>query len=403
MSDGAAGGQTIALSTLIAPSEPWMADVSGEVDCYDMEGFGRAEPVTRAGSAAPNGARTVRPGDVLVSVRAHAPRRAWIVGESRGRPQIASPEWLVLRSAAIDAGFARHVLVSNEFELACRTVAPGGRRRRPAGHADLSGVTIVLPPKNVQAGVARVMDRADLLRANRAVVVERGRRLAQALFIEHFGTAPETAHPSAPLSSLLSEPPRRGVDVALDARGRFPVIRAADMYEGEVTLSDARYVSSSDAALARTALADGDLLLAREPGHAQVRLAIARPGDAVWFTHAKLWRLRANPAKATAEYLRAWFSSQPGQGSLVQAWMSSGTRVSVEQRIAGIALPVPAIEVQQRFAERLNAADRFAGRLHASAERLDALLATLRDLAFRGELKLASERSVTHDSARPLP
>jgi len=365
-----------------------MADVSGEVDCHDMEGFDRAEPVTRAGRAVPSGARSVRPGDVLVSVHAHAPRRAWIVGESHGRPQIASSEWLVLRSDAIDAGFARHVLVSNEFELAYQSVARGGGRRRPARHAYLSDVTIVLPPKDVQAGAARVMDRADMLRGKRAVVVERGHLLAQALFIEHFGTAPESAHPSAPMSSLLSEPPRRGVDVALDARGRFPVIRAADMYEGVVTLSDARYVSRSDPALARTALADGDLLLAREPGHARVRVAIARPGDAVWFTHAKAWRLRADPAKATAEYLRAWFLSRPGQRSLVQAWMSGGPRVPVEHRIAGISLPVPAIEVQQRFSERLNAADRLAGRLHASAERLDALLATLRDLAFRGELKL---------------
>lgn len=389
MSEPPTALQALALSALIAPAQPLQPQAEGDVDCHDMEGFGRAEPVVRPAAALPADARYVAPGDVLVSMQAHAPRRAWVVGESRGRPQVTSAQWLVLRSVAFDAAYARHVLVSNEFELACKTLAPRRTRRRPAAVVDLSGVTISLPTMDLQARAARVMDRADALRAQRALVVERARMLADALYFEAFGAAPEMAHASVPLSTLLTQAPCRGIDVGLDAQGRFPVIRSVDMHEGEVSLNDARYVSRSDATLARTALADGDVLLARESGRAQIRVAIARPGEAVWFVHQKVWRLRADPARALPEYLRAWFVSQAGQRSLVQAWLSARPRVPVEHRLARVTVPLPPIQDQQRFAERLNAAQRLAGRLHASSERLDALLGTLRDLAFRGELKLA--------------
>jgi len=383
MTTSAASTDGTTLGALLAPAAPWQIDAIGEVDYYDMESFVRAEPRTRSAGTVPADAHYVLPGDVLVSTRPSGPRRAWVVGEQRGRPQVASVDWLALRSDALDPAYARQLFVSNEFELACRRLVPSRRRRGATQSVRLANVSIALPGKLFQTAAARVMDRADALRGERAVVVERGRELAQSLFDEQFGAA---AHTLAPLASLLSDAPCRGADVSLDARGRFAVIRAADMIDGEVNLVSARYVSQSDAELARTALVDGDVLLAREPGRIEVRVAIARPGDALWFMHAKLWRLRADVTQVMPEYLRAWLMSATGQRALAQAWLASGARQPVAQRLAGIAIPLPPIEAQQQFAERLHAAERLTGSVMASAQRLDALLGTLRDLAFRGEL-----------------
>jgi len=388
MSVSSAAGHAVVLEVLIAPPQPWQPDAGGEADYHDMEGFARAEPRVCAAGAVPADAQCVFPGDVLVSMRASAPRRAWVVGDARGRPQAASAEWLILRGDDLDPAYARQLFVSNAFELACRARVPNRRSRQPRG-ADLGAIAIALPTRPMQVAAARVMDHADTLRRRRAVVVERGRELAQALFVEQFGGSAQTTFAPAQLSTLLSEPPCRGAEVPLAARGRFPVIRVDDLYDGEVSLADARYVSRSDAALARTALADGDVLLAHEPGRTEMRVAIARPGDAVWFMHAKLWRLRLDTARALPEYLRAWLRSAPGQRSLAEAWRSPGARVPMTQRLADMAVPLPPIEAQRQFAQRLNAADRLVGRLLVSSERFDALLGALRDLAFRGELQLA--------------
>lgn len=385
MNASGSGRRTVALTTLLAPPVPCRVDDAPEVDCFDMAGFERAEPVVQPAAAVAMGSRLVEPGDVLVSLR--APRRAWVVGASRGRPQAASADWLVLRSEALDPGYARHVLVSNAFDVACRGSAPHRRHRQ--ADAQRWAMDLVLPSRADQARAARIMDQADALRSQRALVIGRSHALAATLFVERFGLAPQTRYPSRPLSSCLRAPLSRGADVGIEAHGRFAVIRAANLVEGAVSLHGAGYVSRSDAALARSALADGDVLLARRPGHPEVRVAVARPGDAVWFTHATLWRLRVEPTQMLPEYLRAWFESPAGQRGLVEAWRSVPSRVPVEQRLAAVAVPIPPIEMQQQFAERVNAADRLMGRVQASAERFDALLGTLRDLAYRGELEPA--------------
>lgn len=374
------------LRALVAAAEPWRPVGSIEVDCHDAEGFPAGEPVVRSGASVAPGARRVQTGDVLLSAGTQGPRRAWVVGESRGRPQIAAADWHVLRSDAVMGDYLRHIVVSDDFQRHFAQLPRRSSERRKAA-ADLPAIAWTVPSLERQQRIGQLLDHVDALRSRRARVLRCANEFLQSLFFELFGERPAAHHPSVPLRDLLVDLPSRGIEAALEARGSFPVLRPADIREGRLSLADARFVSHSNATIARTALADGDVLLACEPGRSDIRSAIARPGQAVWFMHARLWRLRVNASRLLPEYLHAWLLSAAGREAILRAWVAD-RRVAVDARLGSIAVPLPDIERQRAFAGGANALDRLEGRLHASADRLTELLATFRNLAFRGELPL---------------
>ena len=102
------------LHDVLTPVQPWDAVEAVDVDCYDTDGFATGEPIVRASTALGPGAHRVQAGDVLLSAGSSGPRRAWVVGEPRGRAQIAAADWHVLRSDAVATGYLRHLLAVGE-------------------------------------------------------------------------------------------------------------------------------------------------------------------------------------------------------------------------------------------------------------------------------------------------
>ena len=379
----------VSLAELIAAPPVFAAGGAEVVDSYDMAAFECGMPGLRAVTEVGE-VRQLEPGDVLLSRSATAPRRAWVVGQNKGRPQVASKDWLVLRSEGFEPSYLRHLLVSNDFHQQARRLAPNAGRAQGSGKALWSSITVPQPAREQQCRIARALDTADALRARRASSLCRHRALPQSLLNDVFGATPQAAFPRVPLAELSTEPVRRGLDVALLDHGRFPVVRAGDVLDDTVDPAHCRHVAHSDEALARTALSDGDIVLARDPGDpGKVAAAIAYPGAAVWFVHARVYRLRIDRRQACPEYVRAILATAWGQQGLLQAWREADARSRVDRRIEAFHIPLPALSLQQAFVERVLAARRLQARMLASSERLDVLLNTLRNLAFRGELPSA--------------
>lgn len=158
-------GLRVRLRELIVPSRgPMSFGAHAWFDRYSVAAFGsgRAETVRSRG----RDACLVQPGDVLVSRSLTAPRRAWVVGSDPGRPQIASGEWLVLRSDAYDGNYLRHLLVSNELHLRFCAAAAGAVRAR-SGSAALGAIELPCPDLPRQNAIARLLDQVEALRAKR--------------------------------------------------------------------------------------------------------------------------------------------------------------------------------------------------------------------------------------------
>lgn len=380
----------VSLAELIAAPPAFAKGEVDVVDSYDMAAFEQGLPRLRAVTEVGAENSRLEPGDVLLSRSAMVPRRAWVVGQNKGRPQVASKDWLILRSEDFEPAYLRHLLVSNDFHRQARRLAPNARRAQGSGMLVWSSITVPRPTREQQRRIARALDTADALRARRASSLSRHRDLPYSLLVDVLGATPQTAAPGVALGELLAEPVRRGRDVALLDRGHFPVVRAHDVLDDAVDPAHCRYVAHSDEALARTALSDGDIVLARDPGNPnKVRVAVAYPGAAVWFLHARVYRLRIDALRACPEYVRAILVTAWGQKMLLRAWREADARSRVDRRIEALAVPLPALPLQQVFVERVLAARKLQARMLASSGRLDALLNTLRDLAFRGELQPA--------------
>jgi hypothetical protein len=164
----------VRLRTLLLPVRERPGESGGGFDRYSVAAFGSGRPETVR--SARRDCCVVRPGDVLVSRALEEPRRAWVVGPAAGRPQIATGEWLPLRSSAYDGAYLRHLLVSNEFHV--RFAAAAGAARPTAQSAKLGALELPCPSLAQQGAIARRLDLVEALRAKRRQALHALDRLA---------------------------------------------------------------------------------------------------------------------------------------------------------------------------------------------------------------------------------
>lgn len=385
--------ERIALSTLVVPAMRSESCAPDEwADYYDMASFREGVPSTRRRPTFGRDARPLEPGDVLLSRLVALPRRAWVVAAARGRPQFASYDWLVLRSARFDPVYLRHLLVSNEFHLRFEHAAMRRRRRHAVAASDVGDIPIPMPSREVQARLGRVLQHADALRSKRQTVAGRLARLPEAAAMEMRAVARDAGWQHVRLGALRAATVRGG-KWGRDATGPWLLLRAASVGEDGVDCAGCVQVSPPDEGTHGRIVADGDLLITRPRDAERARVAVARPGAACWLAHEELLQLTVDAARVDPEYVRAVVAVD------AVCAPAPATRTSAERfarRVEKVLVPVPAPAAQARLVALAAAARALGAKVQASALKLDALLGVLRDAAFRGEL--ASDLESAADS-----
>jgi hypothetical protein len=298
-------------------------------DYFSMAAFASGMPEVLSGAALGQHAQIVEASDVLLSRIVPHPRRAWVVGQGRGRRQVASAEWMVLRGSSYDPGYLRHLLVSNHFHVRFMRLTAGSNkavlRARPA---QIASIDVPLPALPVQRRIAMVLDAADTLRTKRRTVLAEIDSLAPAYFVELFGdpVAASRGWPQVALADCLTMPPVPG----------------------------AQTVASGE---------EDDWIVLRLP---------------------------FDPERAEPAFIRQLFRTRAGQALLDGVSRRFRTRIRLDTRvIATLRVPLPPIANQREFVRALAAIEKQKAVSHASAAELDALLVSLRDRAYRGDLLLA--------------
>lgn len=137
-------------------------------DLYSIPAFDSGEPEVVSGSDIGSAKQVVAPGDVLLSRIVPHIRCAWVVGKTRGRRILASGEWIVFRGEQVHSDYLRHVLMSDSFHAQfMRTVSGVGGSLLRARPAYVAKIAVPLPPLPEQRRIAKILDKADALRAKR--------------------------------------------------------------------------------------------------------------------------------------------------------------------------------------------------------------------------------------------
>jgi type I restriction enzyme, S subunit len=359
-------------------------------DLYSIPAFDRGAPEVAEGSAIGSTKQVVEPQDVLLSKIVPHIRRAWVVGEDRGRRLIASGEWIVFRSPRAEPGYLRQVLRSDPFHVQfMQTVAGVGGSLLRARPAQVARISIPLPPLPEQRRIAAILDQADALRAKRREALAQLDSLTQSIFIEMFGD-PATNPRQWPVGRIaaLLESASYGTSEKSASAGTFPVLRMNNLTRsGELDLRDLKYMELPEDLRSKYLVRAGDVLFNRTNSAELVGKTAMVPPEAPPLAYAGyLIRLRVN-AENCPTYLSRFLNT--GYAKLMLRGMCKsiiGMANINATELQAMKIALPPLAVQQAFAIRIQAVDSLKSTHRAALAEMDALFASLQHRAFGGGL-----------------
>jgi len=159
--------------------------------------------------------------------------------------------------------------------------------------------------------------------------------------------------------------------------------------ECRINLSDKKYVDLPEEVVQRHSVKDGDLLLARaigSIGHLG-KCIVAYPGEEKWAFDSHLMRVRFKKELAHPEFIRSLLMIPSGRQLFLQNTRKSAVQFNINSKeFSAIAIPLPPIDKQKVFVDRVNELGQLSYKGSVSASSLETLFQTLLHRAFSGDL-----------------
>ena len=248
----------------------------------------------------------------------------------------------------------------------------------------LKRISIALPPIPEQRRIAEVLDGAEALRAKRRAALAQLHSLTQSLFLQLFGDPVLNPKnwPKKKFSKLgtldrgVSKHRPRNAPELLD--GPYPLVQT-----GEVANCDG-YIREHMSTYSEIGLRQSKMWPA---GTLCITIAanIAKTGILTFdacFPDSVVGFCADEPA--TVEFGRVWLSFL--QKTLEESAPESAQKNINLAVLRNLDVPVPPIDLQREFSERVAKVEKLKAAQRASYAELDALFASLQHRAFRGEL-----------------
>lgn len=366
-------------------------------DLYSIPAFDAGQPVVVDGRGIGSTKQIVAPGDVLLSKIVPHIRRSWIVGPYRGRRIIASGEWIVFRNPDARPDYLRQTVIGDAFHgQFMATVSGVGGSLLRARPAHVAKIEILLPPLPEQRRIAEVLDRADSLRSQQRAAFAGVDRLTDSIFFQLFGDpgANSKHFPQVTLRDVLREEPNNGIfrrnsEYEADRTRGIPVVWVEELFRGSsVDVTQSRRLIPTPHDVAQYGLSHGDILFCRSSlkldGIAFSNVYLGPDNAALFECH--VIRVQLNPSEVSPIYMNALLRT-PHMRAMAKSKSKTATMTTIDQRaICTLPIMLPSLPRQQEFERRLAAVGILRDTYRASLVRLDALVSSLQNRAFRGEL-----------------
>jgi type I restriction enzyme S subunit len=252
---------------------------------------------------------------------------------------------------------------------------------------------VPLPPLAEQKRIAAVLDQAAVIRRKRRQTIQNVTEIAPAVFYQMFPH--HGAEPTATLSELGVEF-RYGTSNKSGSTG-FPTLRIPNVLAAALDLTDLKNVPVEPNEFDRLGLQDGDLLFVRTNGNPDYvgrcavfdcRIIIAADYDPEQFIYASyLIRGRADPRVVNPRYVRAFLDTPRGRQMVRTQCRTSAGQYNINTHgLGSLTIPVPPIQRQNDFAERLEEIGSLEQRVIKGYAESGKLFDTLVHNALCGEL-----------------
>jgi type I restriction enzyme, S subunit len=253
-------------------------------------------------------------------------------------------------------------------------------------------VRVPLPALADQLRIAKILDKADALRAKRRAAISELDGLAQAIFIDTFGepsTNPKGWRRTV-LGDLIAVGPQNGLyRPATDYGSGTPIVRIDAFYDGAVTgLERLKRVRISEEEQALYGLRAGEIVINRVNSRDYLGKSAVIPDliePTVFESNMMRFDVRRDIIQPTflIQYLRTPFI----RSRILQAAKDAINQSSINQQdVKAFPVFVPPMAAQHLFAQRLASSVRLHAVNRDSLAGLDSLFTSLQHRAFKGEL-----------------
>jgi len=325
-----------------------------------------------------SGLSRFRLGDTLFAKITPCPQNGKVafVGTLPGEFGLGSTEFIVLspRPGTVPR-FVYHVACTHDVRgrAAARMEGSTGRQRVPE-EVFTKRLVVPLPPPAEQAAIARILDAVDTALERTRAAVERAREVKRALvqrvFVEGLRGEPTKKTPIGrvprswqvvPVNSVVTTF-QYGLSVPMELKGELPILRMGNIQDGDVLLSDIKFVSLPAKIVAPYRLQRGDVLFNRTNSQEWVgKVGIYRHDTPAVFA-SYLIRLLPDPTKVDNYYLGHVLGSYPSQCRIKRYATPGVQQVNINATNLGkVLIPLPVgdegLLEQRDIAAMLEAAD----------------------------------------------
>ena len=255
----------------------------------------------------------------------------------------------------------------------------------------LEGTKIPLPTLDQQKKIAAILDAADAYRQKTKALITKYDELKQSLFLDMFGDSSIFEHKliseiaSDKKYSLSSGPFGSNLTSKHYTESGIIILRGTNVTSGTLDLSNVKYVSEEKATeLKRSELKPGDVVVVAVGSSGKALRIPDNLNRAIMSQNFN--KISPNKKIVTSLYLEFCFNSQLVQNQFKREMTDTVRTFLSLTKIKGVSIPVPPLELQNLFAERVQAIETQKAQAQASLARAEDLFNSLLQRAFKGEL-----------------
>lgn len=345
-------------------------------------------PSVLATAEAPSRARqVVSSGDVLVStVRPNLNAVATVPEELDGAT--ASTGFTVLRPNQhhLEARYVFHWVRSPKF-IGDMVQKATGASYPAVSDRIVKESLIPLPELTEQCRIANILDKVDDLCTKRRETIAHFDGLRQSIFHEMFGRS--EAAPRVSLSDVLRNGLRNGLSPSTKGDVVGEVLTLSAITGSELDLSQKKAGRFDSEFHIEQFVRSGQILICRGNGNK----ALVGKGKVVQETSLKVGYPDTiiagdiNASIVEPRFLQSAWESLDVRGQIERGARTTNGTFKVNQNLLGtVNFPLPPMNLQQEFANRVAVVENLKSKHLAQLAELDELFLSLQDRAFKGEL-----------------
>lgn len=290
------------------------------------------------------------------------------------------------RHEIVEPRFLFHYLKAQRSRLQAR--GRGGTQMN-IGQADLRAWTMPLPKLEEQRRIAAILDQADILRTKRREAFAHLNDLTQSIFHEMFGVENYPIDRLDDIADVVSGITKGRKVPPGAALSEVPYVAVSNVQDMSLNMEHVKTIAVTEAEIARYQLQIDDLLMTEGGDPDKLGRGTLWTGEVDPCLHQNhIYRVRVKPGASVLPVYLNWTTSSGAARDyfLRCAKQTTGIASINKTQLSATPVPVPPIEIQSTFADRIAAVERLKTKHRGQLAELDALFASLQDRAFAGRL-----------------